>query len=216
MRCYDCGGTYIEHFGSLSLHDDYIGNYKVSDVQYFKCENCNQLLFPKDTAIKIESVENDIKYKLIGQLPVRDFVSANAAAGLLGISKQAFNKNRRIRNGFIYSVSLEGKKLYNKKSLLLFNKKGDGRFNLSEQIDSSVIDSETGMSQIVVEKEQTSALSIMSTTDDHISISTPNREKIDSPVECWSEFGILEWIFKDIDMTVPNPVYTPNKIMEKI
>lgn len=131
MRCYDCGGTYIEHFGSLSLHDDYIGNYKVPDVQYFKCENCNQLLFPKDTAIKIESVENDIKYKLIGQLPVRDFVSANAAAGLLGISKQAFNKNRRIRNGFIYSVSLEGKKLYNKKSLFLFKEMGDGRFDLS-------------------------------------------------------------------------------------
>ena len=130
MKCYKCGGEYKEYNGTLFLDDDIIGEYKVHDVTYYKCETCDTSLYPKDTAKKIESVEAKIQNELIGQLPVNEFIVATEAAELLGISKQAFHKHRRIKNGFIYSVILGGKQLYNKKSVLLFKKTGDGRFKL--------------------------------------------------------------------------------------
>lgn len=139
MKCYACGGTYIEHNEALHLHNYIIGDYDVSASIYYKCDKCGELSFPNDTLKKIESIEIEEQNKLINQLPVNEFVFANTAAELLGITKQAFNKNRRIRNGFIYSVSLEGKKLYNKKSILLFKKNGDGRFKLYIQPPKEVV-----------------------------------------------------------------------------
>ncbi|MBW1650888.1 MAG: hypothetical protein JRJ44_09510 [Deltaproteobacteria bacterium] len=132
MKCYDCKGNYIEKKGSISLNNHIIGDFEVYNVTYYKCSNCNKLLFPNNTAIKIEKKENEIKLKLLCQLPVQDFVSASDAAYLLDISRQAFHKNIRIKNGFIYSIELGGKRLYNKKSILLFKEKGDGRFSLNK------------------------------------------------------------------------------------
>jgi hypothetical protein len=133
MKCYDCGELYNEISGSLPLHDDFIGDYIVQDVHYYHCGKCGKILFPTDTILKIESIENDSKAKLINKIPVSEFVFANDAADMLGITKQAFNKNHRIKNGFIYSITIGNKKLYNKKSIQLFKQNGDGRFNLSHQ-----------------------------------------------------------------------------------
>ena len=136
MKCHDCGGTYIGYNDTLDLHIDIIGYYSVDATNYFKCQKCGELLFPRDTVKKIESVEADITNKFISKLPIKEFVFATEAAMLLGITKQAFSKNPRIKNGFIYSVSLGNKKLYHLKSVLLFKGKGDGRFNLSGQQSS--------------------------------------------------------------------------------
>lgn len=139
MKCYACGGTYKENIGTLSLYNKTIGTYNIYDANYYKCESCEKILYPKDTILKIESAENEIKSKLIRHLPIDEFVLASEAAELLEISKQAFNKNRRIRSGFIYSATLGGKKFYNKKSILQFKESGDGRFALSSQKQKEVI-----------------------------------------------------------------------------
>lgn len=139
MKCYDCGDTYKEHNGTLGLYNKIIGSYNVYDANYYKCESCGKILYPQETVLKIESVENETRNKLINQLPITEFILASNAAELLEISKQAFNKHRRIKKGFIYSVSLGGKKFYNKKSILLFKKTGDGRFNLSFQQPKEVV-----------------------------------------------------------------------------
>ena len=131
MKCYDCKVNYTKKRGSISLSNDIIGNFEVYNVIYYKCRNCNKFLFPSDTAVEIEKKEREIKLKLLNRLPVQDFVTASQAAYLLGISKQAFHKNVRIKNGFIYCIELDGKKVYNKKSVLLFKEKGDGRFLLN-------------------------------------------------------------------------------------
>lgn len=134
MKCYSCGGNYLEHSGSVSLHDDIIGNYCVYNIQYYKCSKCGTLLFPEKTVLKIEEKESEIRDKLIRQLPINEFIFASEAAEILNISRQALHKHRRIRRGFIYSISFGGKKVYHKRSVLLFKERGDGRFKLSNQL----------------------------------------------------------------------------------
>ncbi len=138
MKCYACGRAYREHEGTLNLHNDIIGDYNVYSARYYKCEGCGTLLFPKDTVKKIEIVETEKQNNLIRQLPVDEFIMATEASDLLGISKQAFHKHRRIKKGFIYSVDLGGKKLYSRKSVLLFKTSGDGRFDLSSNSSDDV------------------------------------------------------------------------------
>jgi hypothetical protein len=139
MKCYTCNRLYTEYKGALSLHSDIIGDYTVYDVLYYKCDNCYQLLLPKDTVKKIESTEIDIQYNIVRQLPINEFITASEAVKLLGISKQAFHKHRRIKKGFIYYVTLSDKQLYHKKSVLLFKKTGDGRFNLYNQHSKEIV-----------------------------------------------------------------------------
>ncbi len=137
MRCYECDGTYKEHTGSLSLHNKFIGNYEIFNVIYYKCENCGKLLFPKETTIKIENKEQECRDNLIKKLSIGEFASASEAANILNISRQALHKHKRIRRGFVYSIIFDGKKLYHKKSILLFKEQGDGRFPLTDEVPSN-------------------------------------------------------------------------------
>ncbi|MGD9973213.1 MAG: hypothetical protein AB7S77_09150 [Desulfatirhabdiaceae bacterium] len=130
MKCYNCGGTYIQYHGDIRLFSEFIGDYDVKAVTYHKCSQCGELLFPDKTARIIESIENEIRNQKIANLQVKDFVSATEASKILGISKQAFSKHPRIKKGFIYSVSVGGKKLYHRDSVLRFKENGDGRFKL--------------------------------------------------------------------------------------
>jgi len=139
MKCYTCGNIYSEHKGILELHNKSIGSYNVYLAKYYKCSGCGALLFPKETAKKIESKEEEIRNNLIRKLPIGEFITATEAFDILEISKQAFHKHRRIKNGFIYSAILGGKRLYNKKSVQLFKETKDGRFNLSEPVDKQVV-----------------------------------------------------------------------------
>ncbi len=134
MRCYDCDGNYIRNTGTLSLSDPLIGDYTIEDIEYDKCANCGQLAFPKATLEAIETKGNEIREKLIIDRPLSEFIGATQAAAILGISRQAIHKHRRIRRGFIYSAEFEGKRVYHKNSVELFKKTGDGRFPLVKQV----------------------------------------------------------------------------------
>ncbi len=70
-------------------------------------------------------------------MPLEDFTFASKAAKILNISRQALHKHRRIRRGFIYSIVFCGKKLYHKKSILLFKEQGDGRFPLTDEVPNN-------------------------------------------------------------------------------
>lgn len=133
MKCYDCGGEFLEKTGTLKLHDKRIGDYQVENVQYYKCNGCGEILFRGATLRIIEAKESEILNKLISRLPIDEFVGATEAAETLGISRQAIHKHRRIRRGFIYSTYFEGRKVYHKKSIDLFKRHGDGRFSLVTQ-----------------------------------------------------------------------------------
>ena len=49
---------------------------------------------------------------------------------MLGVSRQALHKHRRIRRGFIFQTMFDGKIVYLKQSVFQYMKKGDGRFSL--------------------------------------------------------------------------------------
>ena len=132
MKCNECGGEFLEKFGSLKLHDNRIGNYQVNDIQYYKCNECDEVLFPATTLRIIEEKESEVLSKLIGKLPIDEFIGATEAAEILGISRQAIHKHKRIRRGFIYSKIFEGRRVYDKKSLEMFKRYGDGRYPLKD------------------------------------------------------------------------------------
>ncbi|NOY69126.1 MAG: hypothetical protein GXP53_06490 [Deltaproteobacteria bacterium] len=130
MRCYDCGETCTRHSGKLQLENHSIGWFEIDSPEYYKCDKCGKLLFPEETLEIIDAFKKEKLNRILEELPVKDFISGQEAADTLGISKQAFHKHRRIRNGFIYSIKKWGKRVYHKKSVELFKSKGDGRFSL--------------------------------------------------------------------------------------
>lgn len=130
MKCYNCGGTYQEKTGGLKLQDKVVGDYIVDNVTYFKCNQCGSLSYPNETTEAIDAKELELTEKLLGQFPLDNFIGAIEAAEILGISKQALHKHRRIRRGFIHSKEHDGRRLYLKKSVELFNETGDGRIPL--------------------------------------------------------------------------------------
>ncbi len=133
MRCLNCGGRFGNQRGSLKIDNKIIGPFSVNDVEYDKCYDCGRLCYPAETAKIIEEKREKIRLARIGKLPVSEFISAIEAANILGISKQAFNKHRRVKRGFIYSFESNGRRIYHKKSVELFKETEDGRFPLNDQ-----------------------------------------------------------------------------------
>ncbi len=130
MKCLECGGRYRELTGDLQMVDKYVGEYLVRGVSYSECGGCGQKLFPLETAEIIESQRRKRMDELLGQRPISAFLSASETAKLLGISRQALHKHRRIRRGFIFQIVFSGDIVYLKESVERFKTKGDGRFSL--------------------------------------------------------------------------------------
>lgn len=131
MRCLNCGGKFENHNGSLKIENSIIGPFSIYDIEFEKCNECNKIRYTATTAKIIEERREKILAVKIGKLPVAEFIPAIEAANLLGISKQAFNKHRRVKKGFIYSFEFnDGRRMYHKKSVELFKQTGDGRFSL--------------------------------------------------------------------------------------
>jgi len=135
MKCYDCGGYYFEHTGNIVLPSKTLGEFTLSDIKYLECAQCGEVFLPEKTWELADSEEERQTKKLISKLPIVDFIGATAAANILGMSRQALHKHKRIRRGFIYTYVLEGKIMYHKESLQLFKDTGDGRFQLTKQVN---------------------------------------------------------------------------------
>jgi hypothetical protein len=130
MRCYKCDGTYLEKSDLFEIVDPYVGPISVQGIPYFKCNQCDDVLFTAEMAQALEEARNKRKQELLNQFPIGDFISASETASLLDISRQALHKNRRIRRGFIHQTTFGGAIVYLKKSVIQFKKTGDGRFPL--------------------------------------------------------------------------------------
>lgn len=130
MRCYECGSVYVDTTGDLKMSDDVIGDYFLRGVKYKKCQQCGKILLPNETWEVADNEYERVKEELIGKLPISEFIFAADAYSILNITRQAFHQNRRIRNGFIHSISKNGRKMYHKKSVELFCQNNDGRFVL--------------------------------------------------------------------------------------
>jgi len=132
MRPCECGGMCEKMQGSLEIDDRYVGPLKLESADYYECSDCKDRIYPLDTERVIESEREKITEEILQVQPLNAFLSAADTATLLGITRQALHKNKRIRKGFIYRTSLGSLAVYLKKSADLCREKGDGRFLLSE------------------------------------------------------------------------------------
>jgi hypothetical protein len=154
MRCYKCGGTYIEKSDLYEFVDPYVGPISVQGIPYFKCSQCDDVLFTVEMAQALEEARNNRKQEILNQFPISDFLSASETASLLGISRQALHKSRRIRHGFIHQTTFGGATVYLKKSVIQFKKTGDGRFPLyagGRAISAQYLESITPLNIMVYE-----------------------------------------------------------------
>jgi len=130
MNCYQCGGVYEAKSDSLEIFDFYVGKIEVRGIPYYQCRDCHDILYTEEMSRAIEAERNRRIHELLNQLPLVDFVSSTEAASILGISRQALHKNRRINHGFIHQTKFVGVTVYLRQSVLRFKKTGDGRFPL--------------------------------------------------------------------------------------
>ena len=140
MKCYECGKECSLSHGNLSMHDEYIGGYIVNDVDYSKCSKCHEHFFPSKTLRRIDKCRESALKELIFSHPLSDFIEQSDAWKALGVSRQAFHKNVRIKNGFIYNVQLGKSRYYLKKSVEQFKQTGDGRFKLNDISSEYLVD----------------------------------------------------------------------------
>jgi len=135
MRPCECGGVYEKMQGPLEIDDRYVGLLKLESGDYYGCPDCKDRIYPLETARAIERVREKITEEILQAQPLYAFLSAADTATLLGITRQALHKNKRIRKGFIYRTGLGGLAVYLKKSVDLYQEKGDGRFLMSELLN---------------------------------------------------------------------------------
>lgn len=130
MICSNCKGTYKKKHESLTLCDKYIGVYKTQVLDFYKCNDCGSILYTPLSAKQLEQDRDLALEKLLQSLPLCAFISPTETADLLGITRQALHKHRRIRRGFIFQTIFGGKTVYLRDSVEQFLRTGDGRFPL--------------------------------------------------------------------------------------
>lgn len=131
MNCDICDKKYDLITASTQFFSKALGNILVPNISRMRCSGCGKELFDSVQSKMIREYVAAKEQDAISSLPIRDFVSLNEAAQMLGVTKQAFSKNSRIQRGFIYSLSKDGRKFYLKPSIEEFKRTGkDGRISL--------------------------------------------------------------------------------------
>ena len=130
MKCLECGNEVTVGRGILRLLDEIAGMLILENAEFAVCERCGTRVYSGRTASRIGEKRKRMIAQQLRQLPVGQFVTARQAASILGISKQAFSKNRRITAGFVYSTQLGKRSVYLRSSVEMFGETGDGRFSL--------------------------------------------------------------------------------------
>jgi len=140
MICAECG-CFMEEitvdFEAISL---LAGAFRIPDIKQWQCHSvqCDCVVIDFEVAKYIEQCIDKKEADLINSLPIGDFVTGIEAAAILGITKQAFSKNRRIKNGFIISKKMEGRVFYYRPSVIVFSGPSrDGRILLINSMEST-------------------------------------------------------------------------------
>ena len=133
MKCGLCNNELILKKGDVEFDSRSIGRVLVPNLKFYECEICgDKLLSPKESDKAIEYIANK-ENQLIKKLPIGEFITANEAAKILKITKQAFSKHPKIKRGLIYSIKIGNRKYYHEKSVRLFKEIKNGKFQLTEQ-----------------------------------------------------------------------------------
>lgn len=130
MRCGECEGEMISLHGTMEIVSNFLGSYQLHNVDFWECLECHDRILPAETWTAADREEERLIKEKVGRLPVIEFLSASETANILGMTRQALHKHRRISRGFVYTIVIDGKRLYHRGSLERFMRIGDGRFLL--------------------------------------------------------------------------------------
>jgi hypothetical protein len=131
MKCALCNGNINHKQEAYPFRSKALGIVLIPGASFQQCDHCGDKTFSPSESQRLFDYVSRKEREVIEKLPIRDFVSAGEAAVILGISKQAFSKNPKIKRGFIYSVRIGDRKYFSKKSVLQFKETNDGRYSLS-------------------------------------------------------------------------------------
>ncbi|MGL1932199.1 MAG: helix-turn-helix domain-containing protein [Desulfotalea sp.] len=132
-KCALCNGLIEELLDYYPFKTKHLGLVQVPNINYEKCSNCSDITVSIEQSEIIRKYAQEVERKIIASFPISDFISGAEAIELLGISKQAFSKNPKIKRGFIYSVKIGNRRFYHRKSVIRFNESKNGRFKLKNE-----------------------------------------------------------------------------------
>ena len=131
MKCAMCNGSLVTETGFVDFNSKSLGEIKIPNIKHKKCKICGDVLVDTEQSEKMVSYVREKEQESIKKIPIGSFISLNEAARILNVTKQAFSKNPKIKNGLIYSVVIDGRKLFDKKSVYEFKKTGNGKYRLT-------------------------------------------------------------------------------------
>jgi len=134
VNCIQCGEKLISKMGTHQFDDEYTGSVSVDLKNSMKCGHCGEILLSWGDADRVEKAEVAALEEALQSRPVKDFITEKETAKILGKSKQAVSKHRRIRRGFIFQTRFDGRKMYLRESVELYKLTKDGRFQLIEKL----------------------------------------------------------------------------------
>lgn len=156
MSCDLCGVNTIKVTGNFPFNSKIVGRVMVPRVCYSKCPNCQDILVDFDQSIKISNHVKSLEAEAIKSIPIGEFISLNEAAEILGVTKQAFSKNPRIKRGLILSAKVGGRTVYWDKSVEEFRLTNDGRISvgpIKKELKSTALKGCVHSSNITQEKK---------------------------------------------------------------
>ena len=158
--CYNCGKK-MHTANQYIRRDKFLGTFSIpcKHEEYSFCD-CGEERLAYSLCLRIEQEEqNRISQAIMNMAHnnLRDLeelvVTSRDLESIMNVSRQAISKNGKLKT-LVYHITFKGKIFYLKKSVELFKKKGDGRFDLSpyaSEITATTMDKSTMMDSKSVE-----------------------------------------------------------------
>ncbi len=87
MKCINCNIELNIKKGAVKYYTKTLGEVSVPDLNYYECSSCKDKIFTPEESDKAINYLKDKENQLIGRFPIDQFISANEASKILGISR---------------------------------------------------------------------------------------------------------------------------------
>lgn len=138
MKCPECGGEMKPRF-QYTWEDKFIGTFSIETQlgEYWYCAECEDEIISCSLMKKIEQEEQRRIEQLLFERAgcnvekfKENLITNRELVQILGKTRQAIQKDRKIKTLVFQYRERSGQVLYWKESVMLYKVKGDGRFKL--------------------------------------------------------------------------------------
>ena len=132
LNCLLCNAEVMNKKEDYLCNSKVIGKVLIPLIEFYECRGCHETRLSPEARHEVITHVREQERNAIASLSSDDLITAGQAAELLGVSKQAFSKNPKIKKGYVYFTQIGNKKVYFKRSVELFRETGDGRFPITK------------------------------------------------------------------------------------